>query len=328
MTYPIDRPDNRTLILKRIIDAPRAAVWRCWSEPDLLKEWYCPKPWRVSEADIDLQPGGRMTVVMEGPEGERIDCPGILLEVIPGRRLTFTDAYREGFVPAPDPFMTGFVELEAVGDGRTSLTWGARHATPEAAERHLEMGFEAGWSAASDQLQDLAASRPVAKGADLVFAAKVRTCLFLKDAALEAAETYTALLADSAIDAVHRPDPDGPPLVVEFTLAGAPYMALNGCPDVQPSAAMSISVLTEDQEETDRLWDALCAEGGEAGSCGWLKDRFGVHWQIVPKALPRLMQGGDRAAAARVSEALMAMGRIQVAALEAAFDTRPTEGTA
>ena len=153
------------------------------------------------------------------------------------------------------------------------------------------------------------------------FAAKARTCLFLPDGAQEAADFYVSLLPDSKIDAVYAPDPDGPPMVVEFTLAGTPFMTLNGNPEPVSSHMTSISILTEDQAETDRLWDALCADGGEEGRCGWLKDRFGVHWQIVPKALPRLMHGGDPAAAQRVQTALFAMNKIDIAGLEAAHRT-------
>lgn len=148
------------------------------------------------------------------------------------------------------------------------------------------------------------------------FKSPVRTCLFLPSQAEEAARFYVDLIADSAVDLIHRPDPDGPALVVEFTLGGAPYMTMNGNPDPVASYMTSICVLTEDQAGTDRLWDAL-TKGGEASMCGWLKDRYGVHWQIVPKALPRLMgRGGDTAG--RVSAALMKMTKIDIAALEAA----------
>ncbi|MCP5366797.1 MAG: VOC family protein [Hyphomicrobiales bacterium] len=177
------------------------------------------------------------------------------------------------------------------------------------------MGFEPGWTAASAQLAELAAT---VEPAPPEFRAKVRTCLFLAGAAEEAARFYVSLLPDSGIDAVVRPDPAGPPLVVEFTLAGTPCMTMNGNPDPVPSHLASISVLTEDQAETDRLWRALLDGGGVEGVCGWLRDRFGVHWQIVPKAVPRLMHGGDPAAAGRVSAALRAMKKIDIAGLEAA----------
>ena len=145
---------------------------------------------------------------------------------------------------------------------------------------------------------------------------KTRACLFLPSEAETAARFYVDSLPDSRIERVVRL-PDGAALVVEFSLAGTPYMTMNGNPDMVSTHAFSISVLTEDQAETDRLWHRLLDGGGEAGRCGWLRDRFGVHWQIVPQALPRLVSTGD-AAAARVHAALMDMTRIDITALEAA----------
>ena len=150
-------PEDLGLQVTRRLAAPRALVWRCWTEPALLMEWYCPRPWRATEVAIDLHPGGRMSVTMAGPEGERIDAPGIILEVVPGERLVFTDAMTAGFVPAGTPFMVGHVTLTDDGGG-TRMVWGARHWTAEDRDRHLAMGFEAGWNAAADQLDAVAQS--------------------------------------------------------------------------------------------------------------------------------------------------------------------------
>jgi len=314
------RKEGLTLELSREIAAPRRAVWRCWTESDLLKQWFCPEPWSVSEADLDVCPGGRMNTVMAGPNGERFDNIGIFLDVVDDQRLTFTDAYSEGFVPRESSFMTGYVELSDLPNGGTRLVWGARHATKADRDKHLEMGFEPGWTAASGQLADLAVS--IANESDAILEAglkaKVRTCLFFGEKGEEAAEYYVSLLPGSRMETVVRPVPDGPVLAAEFTLAGSPYMVLNGNPQVESSHLTSISVLTEDQVETDRLWQALLEGGGEEGQCGWLKDRYGVHWQIVPKALPRLMQSGNPESAGRVSAALMKMKKIDISGLEAA----------
>lgn len=150
------------------------------------------------------------------------------------------------------------------------------------------------------------------------FTAKVRTCLWFDGRGREAAEFYVSLLPDSAIETPCRPAPD-PPLVVEFTLAGAPYMILDGGPLYRHTPAASISVLTKDQEETDRLWAALTADGGQESRCGWLVDRFGVSWQIVPEALVRMLNADDREAAGRAQSAMMEMRKLDVATLEAAF---------
>lgn len=146
---------------------------------------------------------------------------------------------------------------------------------------------------------------------------KVRTCLWFEGNGREAAEFYVSLLPDSHINEKFAAFEDEP-LVVEFTLAGAPMMTLNGGPMFKHSEAASISVLTEDQSETDRLWNAL-TNGGEESMCGWLKDRYGVSWQITPKRMVELVNHEDQAAAARAREAMFKMKKINIAALEAAF---------
>ena len=148
---------------------------------------------------------------------------------------------------------------------------------------------------------------------------KIRTCFLFDGRAEEAADFYVSLFPDSRVEGAFRPSPDHPALVVDFTLAGTPYQGLNGGPPVGPSMKSSISVITADQEETDRLWEALTADGGEPNQCAWLRDRYGLFWQIVPEALPRLMTSPDRAGAQRVMEAMMTMGKIDIAAIEAAY---------
>ena len=147
---------------------------------------------------------------------------------------------------------------------------------------------------------------------------KVRTCLWFEKGGEEAARFYVTLLPDSRIESSYRPDPDGPPLVLDFILGGGPYQILNGGPEVSQSPAVSISVVTEDQAETDRLWSALTADGGEEGKCSWLTDRFGVSWQIVPRALIECLMSDDRAAAGCAFQAMLGMSKIDVAGIEAA----------
>lgn len=143
---------------------------------------------------------------------------------------------------------------------------------------------------------------------------KIATCFWYHEKAKEAAEFYVSLLPDSRIDKLVE-TPDGNVVIVLFTLAGSPYQALNGCPDIRFSEAASISVMTEDQDETDRLWEALTKGGGEEGRCGWLKDRFGLSWQIVPRRATELLSGPE---AAKAFPALMEMDKIDIARLEAA----------
>ncbi|MGB7286744.1 MAG: SRPBCC family protein [Salaquimonas sp.] len=153
-----EKPIEHSLSITRTINAPVRTVWRCWTESELLKQWYCPKPWSVPNAEMEAKAGGRFNLTMAGPRAERMDLVGSFLEVKPLKRLVFTDGYAEGYVPRPDSFMTGVVEFADLGDGRTKMIWSARHATAEARQQHLDMGFEQGWSASAEQLDELARS--------------------------------------------------------------------------------------------------------------------------------------------------------------------------
>ncbi|MCB2114357.1 MAG: SRPBCC domain-containing protein [Parvularculaceae bacterium] len=146
------------LCLEVTLDAPRAAVWRCWTEPRLLMEWYCPKPWRVESVDAEYKPGGRFNSVFAGPNGERFENIGCLLAIDPGKELVFTDGYREGWAPAEKHFMTGYLRLADEDGAGTRMVWGARHAGADDTKKHLEMGFVDGWRAAAAQLEELAKS--------------------------------------------------------------------------------------------------------------------------------------------------------------------------
>ncbi len=157
------------------------------------------------------------------------------------------------------------------------------------------------------------------KNNPVTYRSKIRTCLWFEKRGLEAAEFYVSLLPWSAIDAIYPHGNPADPLVVEFTLHGAPMMILTGGPHYKLSPAASISVLTKDQQETDHLWSSLIANGGAESRCGWLTDRWGVSWQIVPETLPRLLGASDREASGRAQAAMMAMTKIDIAALEAAF---------
>ena len=157
-------------------------------------------------------------------------------------------------------------------------------------------------------------------------ASKVRTCLWFEKGGHDAAQEYVQLVPDSRIEAVRKNGQLDDPMIVEFTLAGAPMMILTAGPLYKLTPAASISVLTEDQDETDRLWAALITKGGEAGRCGWLKDRFGVSWQIVPKRMPNLLASDDPAVVSRVSQAMMQMSKIDIAALDAAAAQEPSYG--
>lgn len=154
---------------------------------------------------------------------------------------------------------------------------------------------------------------------------KVSTFLWFDGQAEAAVNLYVSLLPDSRIDRIFRSPRDYPAgeegqvLMIAFTLAGRSYQAMNGGPGHPFTDAISLAVATEDQAETDRLWDALGADGGRPIACGWIADRFGLSWQITPKRLIEMIGAEDRAAAGRAFAAMMDMVKIDIAALEAAF---------
>ena len=155
---------------------------------------------------------------------------------------------------------------------------------------------------------------------------KVSPCLWFDGEAEEAAKFYVSLLPDSRIEMIQRNTIDSPAgkagtvLVVEFTLAGQRFMALNGGKAFDFTHAISFKIDCADQAEVDRLWDALLADGGAAERCGWLKDRFGVSWQIVPTALPKYLGGSDAAGARRAMQAMMGMVKLDIEGLRQAYE--------
>ena len=158
---------------------------------------------------------------------------------------------------------------------------------------------------------------------------KIKPVLWFVDRAEEAANFYVTLLPNSRVDNVSRAPADTPSgpagsvLTVDFTLAGQPVQILNGGPEFTLSEAFSLAVECQDQAEVDRLWDALTSNGGQESVCGWLKDRYGLSWQIVPKRLGELLADPDAGRAQRAMEAMLKMVKIDIAELERAADSVP-----
>jgi uncharacterized protein YndB with AHSA1/START domain len=146
---------NHELSITRLIDAPRAKVYRCWSEPELLKRWFAPAPYTTPVAELDLRPGGGNTIVMRSPEGQDMPNRGQYLEVVPNERIVFTDAYTGDWQPGAKPFMTVILSFEDEG-GKTRYTARVRHWSAEDKAAHEKMGFETGWGICADQLAALA----------------------------------------------------------------------------------------------------------------------------------------------------------------------------
>jgi uncharacterized protein YndB with AHSA1/START domain len=139
------------LVLERVVDVRPALVWEAWTKPEHLRHWFTPKPWTVADCEIDLRPGGIFRTVMRGPEGQEFDNAGCYLEVVPQKRLIWTDALLAGYRPSANPFFTAVLELEPSGKG-TRYTATAIHRDEQGRKKHEEMGFYQGWGTVLDQL--------------------------------------------------------------------------------------------------------------------------------------------------------------------------------
>ncbi|MBU8874920.1 SRPBCC family protein [Reyranella sp. MMS21-HV4-11] len=148
---------DRELVLTRLIDAPRETLYRCWTEPALMKQWFAPKPYETPVVEVDVRTGGANLIVMRGPDGQDMPNRGMYLEVVPNERLVFTDAFTEAWQPSAKPFMTAILTFEPQGD-KTLYTARVRHWTVEDREAHEKMGFHQGWGICTDQLAALAAT--------------------------------------------------------------------------------------------------------------------------------------------------------------------------
>lgn len=148
--------ESRELVLVRLIDAQPEKVFRAWTDPVLLKQWFCPKPWSVASAELDVRPGGTNLIVMRSPDGQEFPNKGVYLEVVENKRLVVTDAYTKAWEPSEKPFMTAIISFEPEGE-KTRYTARVLHWSVADRKKHEEMGFHEGWAKATDQLAGLVA---------------------------------------------------------------------------------------------------------------------------------------------------------------------------
>ena len=151
--------EGRNLVLTRVIDAPREKVFKAWTEPELLKQWFAPLPWTVPKAETDVRPGGSSLVVMRGPDGNEFPCPGVYLDVVENERLVFTDAFTSAWKPSEKPFMTVELTFEDLGQNKTKYIALVHHWSVADREAHEKMGFHEGWALCAEQLAALVEPR-------------------------------------------------------------------------------------------------------------------------------------------------------------------------
>ena len=149
--------EQRELVITRLIDASPEKLFRAWTEPALITQWFTPPPWKTVAAETDLRAGGSSLIVMQGPDGQQMPNRGVYLEVIKNKKLVFTDAFVKAWEPSNKPFMVGTLTFEGVG-GKTQYTARVQHWSIADKEAHEKMGFHQGWGIATDQLAALAAT--------------------------------------------------------------------------------------------------------------------------------------------------------------------------
>jgi uncharacterized protein YndB with AHSA1/START domain len=149
-------PADRELILERVLNATPEKLYRCWTEPSLIVQWFTPPPFKTTRAVVDVRAGGASCITMQSPDGQEFPNEGVYLEVVPNRRIVFTDAFTAGWEPSAKPFFTGILTFEDLGNGQTKYTARARHWTVADCEAHAKMGFHEGWGIATSQLEALA----------------------------------------------------------------------------------------------------------------------------------------------------------------------------
>ena len=154
-TQSTETAANRELVLTRLIDVPREKLFKAWTDPELLKQWFAPLPWTTTHAELDVRPGGSNLIVMRSPEGADFPNRGVYLDVVPNERLVFTDAFTKAWVPSEKPFFTCVITFEDEG-GKTRYTARALHWSAADRETHEKMGFHEGWGQCTEQLEELA----------------------------------------------------------------------------------------------------------------------------------------------------------------------------
>ena len=155
-SFDVTPSDDRELAIGRILDCTPEAAFRCWTEPALIVQWFTPPPFKTIAAQSDVRAGGSSVITMQAPDGTTIPNRGVYLEVVPNRKLVFTDAFVDAWTPSPKPMFTGVLTFEPEGEGRCRYTARARHWTAEDKAQHEAMGFTTGWGIAADQLEAVA----------------------------------------------------------------------------------------------------------------------------------------------------------------------------
>ena len=306
--------------ISRTFAAPLTRVWQAWTDLDQFEKWFGPNGVKNVAVKRDFRPGGLFHYCMKSPDGKENWGRCLYREIVPQEKLVWVNSFSNPageIVPPPfdDPWpaeMLTTVTFVAVGDQTTvTVEWIPLNAT--AAETKTfddtRKGMTGGWSGSFEQLEGFLARTPQVSTGQ-----KITPFLWFDGQAEAAARFYASIFPGSEVTSVS-------PMIVNFRLAGLEFMGLNGGPHFKFTEAVSFFVSCETQAEVDYFWDKLSV-GGSVQQCGWLKDQFGLSWQIVPNALGELMGSDDPAQGQRVMQAMIKMVKLDIAGLKAAAEAR------
>ena len=299
--------------IESIVNIPREYVYQAHTDPKAIPQWWGPAKYTTSVVEMDVRSGGRWRYIQRDSEGQEHVFFGEYREIVPIDRITWTFNYE----PFPDSESVETIQFIALDENRTKIIVNSIFPSKETRDAMLQSGMESGYSESLDRLEKMNFSSYESQ--------KMKFCLWFDNQAEEAVKFYVTLLENSKITNINRygPNqhmPEGTVMTISFILAGQQMMAINGGPTYKLTPAFSIYVNCENQDEVDRLWNTL-VNGGEESQCGWLVDKFGVSWQIVPKKFNQFLKSGTKEQIKRVMTVLMPMKKIQLDILEQAYES-------
>ena len=285
--------NNKTVTVETTVAAPIKKVWQLWTMPEHIIQWNnASDDWHTPHAENDLRVGGKFLSRMEAKDGSfGFEFDGVYSEVVENQRLAYTldDERKVNITFSSQADGTKIIEVfEPENENPIELQQG-------------------GWQAILNNFKKYAETATATPKVQ-----RITPFLWFDNQAEEAARFYTTIFSDSAVVQVT-------PLVVTFDLCSQRFMAMNGGPMFKFTEAISLFVHCDDQAEVDFYWEKLQADGGSESQCGWLKDKYGLSWQIVPKQLMQFMSDSDTNRSRRVMQAIMLMKKIIVADLEKAY---------
>jgi predicted 3-demethylubiquinone-9 3-methyltransferase (glyoxalase superfamily)/uncharacterized protein YndB with AHSA1/START domain len=317
----VTTPSEREIMMTRAFAAPRNLVFDAFTKPELVKRWLLEPPgWSMPVCEIDLRVGGAYRYVWRHDrDGTTMGMGGVYHEIVAPKRLVTTERFDEAWYPGE---AVGTLVLVEQGE-RTTVTQTMLSNRGKRATRSSSPAWSGVWRRATTGSTDSWHQPRHGDNREERIMQRIVPFLWFDGKAEEAMNFYVSVFKHSKVVRVTRygeagPGPKGTVMSATFQLEGQDFYALNGGPQYSFTPAVSFFVSCETQQEVDELWEKLSA-GGRKDRCGWLQDKYGLSWQIIPTALGKMLQDKDPAKAGRVMQAMLQMEKIDIQRLEQAY---------